>query len=225
MIPKIIHCCWFGQGPKSDLATKCRASWEINLPDYEIIEWNEYNSDMTHPYLRLAYHKKAWAFVSDYVSLTKIYEMGGVYLDYDVEVIQSFNPLLDQVAFLGYENNYDYADFSVCDAVMGAQIQSSLVKDCLEYYEKLDDLEMKPRVLHEILYSYGLRDEVTTKINDITLYPKRYFYPYNLDAKYTTDCLTKDTYAVHHWMSSWRFNLAESEVRSLTEGKKEGMNI
>ena len=42
-IPKKIHYCWFGRGQKPELATKCIESWKKNLPDYEIIEWNEDN--------------------------------------------------------------------------------------------------------------------------------------------------------------------------------------
>ena len=38
MIPKVIHYCWFGRGPKNELALKCIESWKKFLPDYEIKE-------------------------------------------------------------------------------------------------------------------------------------------------------------------------------------------
>lgn len=44
-IPKKIHYCWFGSAEKPDSVKKCIASWEKYLPDYEIIEWNESNTD------------------------------------------------------------------------------------------------------------------------------------------------------------------------------------
>ena len=47
MIPKVIHYCWFGGGEKNELIHKCIDSWKKDCPDYEIIEWNESNYDVT----------------------------------------------------------------------------------------------------------------------------------------------------------------------------------
>jgi mannosyltransferase OCH1-like enzyme len=87
MIPKIIHYCWFGRNEKSDFIKKCLCSWEIHLPDYEIVEWNEDNFDIdTNVFTKEAYSKKKWAFVSDYVRAYVLYNVGGIYLDTDVEI-------------------------------------------------------------------------------------------------------------------------------------------
>ena len=40
-IPKVIHYCWFGGNPKTEIIEKCIASWRKNCPDWEIKEWNE----------------------------------------------------------------------------------------------------------------------------------------------------------------------------------------
>lgn len=37
---------------------------------------------------------KKYAFVSDYVRLKALYEYGGIYLDTDIKILKSFNPLL-----------------------------------------------------------------------------------------------------------------------------------
>ena len=105
-IPKIIHYCWFGGKPKPELAQKCLKSWKKHCPDYEILEWNEDNFDVsTAPlYVRQAYEQKRWAFVSDYVRLRALTEMGGVYMDTDVEVIRSLDPFLRHKAFAGFEH-------------------------------------------------------------------------------------------------------------------------
>ena len=66
MIPKVIHYCWFGGNEKSEIILKCIDSWKKMLPDYEIIEWNESNFDVTFsPFAEAAYKAKKWAFVSD----------------------------------------------------------------------------------------------------------------------------------------------------------------
>ena len=47
MIPKTIHYCWFGGNPKPKLIEKCMKSWQKHCPDFEIIEWNEDNFEVS----------------------------------------------------------------------------------------------------------------------------------------------------------------------------------
>ena len=95
MIPKKIHYCWFGRGEKPKDALKCIESWKKFCPDYEILEWNEDNFDLTqNRYMKEAYEAKKWAFVSDYARLKIIYDNGGIYLDTDVEIIKPIDDLL-----------------------------------------------------------------------------------------------------------------------------------
>ena len=89
-IPKIIHYCWFGDGPISPESRKCMESWKKYCPDYKIIEWNEQNFDISqNRYAQQAYEAKKYAFVSDYVRLAVLYEYGGIYLDTDVETLRN----------------------------------------------------------------------------------------------------------------------------------------
>ena len=102
-IPKVIHYCWFGRGPKSGLILKCIDSWKRFCPDYEIVEWNEDNFDINFcPYAAKAYREKRYAFLSDAARLKIVYENGGVYLDTDVELKKSLDALMDRDAWFGY---------------------------------------------------------------------------------------------------------------------------
>lgn len=104
MIPKVIHYCWFGKKPKPKDVLNCIKSWKKYLPDYEIKEWNEDNYDVYKcQYMADAYKENKWAFVSDYCRLDVVYNYGGVYFDTDVEVIKSFNSLLKENLFCGFE--------------------------------------------------------------------------------------------------------------------------
>ena len=104
MIPKKIHYCWFGRNPLPESAKKCIASWRKYFPDYEIIEWNEDNYDVNKiPYTQQAYAAKKYAFVSDYARFDILYQHGGIYFDTDVEVIKSFDDVLEHGAFMGCE--------------------------------------------------------------------------------------------------------------------------
>ena len=90
-IPKTIHYCWFGRETKPARVEKRIAGWEKRCPDYQIIEWNEDNYDISAapPYIRQAYESKKWAFVTDYVRLRVVHDYGGIYMDTDVEVIKT----------------------------------------------------------------------------------------------------------------------------------------
>lgn len=134
MIPKIIHYIWVGKSPKSKAIKACIASWKKRLPDYKIIEWNEDNIDLhENRYIEQAYNAKKWAFVSDYVRAKAIDEMGGIYLDTDVMVLKSFDTLLKDRAFIGFENQ-DY----LSAAIFGAEKGHPFVKELLHYYDDLD---------------------------------------------------------------------------------------
>lgn len=134
MIPKIIHYVWVGGNPKSKTIQTCLASWRKRLPDYEIIEWNEDKLDLNaNKYVKQAYQAKKWAFVSDYVRAKALYEMGGIYLDTDVMVLKDFTDLLNDRAFIGFENN-DY----LSAAIIAAEKGHPFMADILHYYDDLD---------------------------------------------------------------------------------------
>ena len=106
MIPKKIHYCWFGRKPLPALALMCIESWKRFLPDYEIIEWNEDNFDVNlYQYAKEAYHMKKYAFVSDVCRLYALKEIGGLYMDTDLEVLKPLDAFLHHNAFSGYESN------------------------------------------------------------------------------------------------------------------------
>lgn len=106
MIPKIIHYCWMSKDTFPELIKDCLNSWQKNLSDYKIIEWNSDNFDYNKiAYTKEAMQKKKYAFVSDYVRLYVLYKYGGIYLDSDIKVLKSFNDLLDNKAFTGFESN------------------------------------------------------------------------------------------------------------------------
>ena len=127
MIPKKIHYIWFGKGEKNDRIKHCIESWHKYLPDYEIVEWNEDNFDVNYnEFTKKAYENKKWAYVSDVARLEALYEYGGIYLDSDVEVKNSFDPFLHLPYFVGRESRNDVFEA----AVIGAQCKQEWIKQC-----------------------------------------------------------------------------------------------
>lgn len=136
MIPKKIYYCWFGRGEKSKLAKRCIESWKKYCPNYEIIEWNEDNFDINqNEYTKMTYTEKKYAFLSDYVRLVTVYQNGGIYFDVDVEVVKSFDDLLDNPAFFGFETD----KFANTGLGFGAEKGNPIVKTMIDEYDQLID--------------------------------------------------------------------------------------
>ena len=129
-VPKIIHYCWFGPKEIPEMEQKCIASWKKVLPDYKIMFWNEQNFDVNSvPYVREAYEKGKYAFVSDYVRMYALYNYGGVYFDTDVEVLKPLDKFLEDKAFIGFENRT-----MIGTGIIGAEKHSALFEEMLNYY-------------------------------------------------------------------------------------------
>lgn len=131
MIPKKIHYCWFGGNPLPESAKKYIGTWKKYCPDYEIIEWNENNFDVTqNQYCKEAYEAKKWAFVSDYARLKVLYDFGGIYMDTDVEVVKPLDDLLQYNWFSGFES-----EKRIQTGTMGAGFNSTIIKIFLDDYK------------------------------------------------------------------------------------------
>ena len=179
-------------------------SWEEFLPEYEIIEWNEENFDVTsNKYAQEAYEAKKWAFVSDYVRLWAIKEFGGIYLDTDVQVFRNFDRFLQHGFFTGHEK---YGNtLSPITAVMGAKSDHPLIVKLLDEYKNISFL--KPdgsydiatntsRITSLLIDKYEVdktSDTHQVLADDVHIYPSTYF------------CVEdEDSYSVHHFEASWR---------------------
>jgi len=129
-IPKKIHYVWVGEKNKPKNIKKCMKTWNKHLSGYEIKEWNEKNFDISsHPFVKAAYEAKKWAFVSDYIRAYAIYNEGGIYFDTDILLVDSLDDLLENKAFVGFEN-----DTHPFTAVFGAEKGHPFVKEMLDYY-------------------------------------------------------------------------------------------
>jgi hypothetical protein len=203
MIPRKIHYCWFGKGEKPKLAKKCISSWERYMPDYEIIEWNEDNFDINmNAYTRMCYEQKKYAFLSDYVRLLAIEQYGGIYFDTDVEVIRSFEKLLNCGAFLGFENN----EYVASGLGFGAEAHHPIVQQMIKEYEPILDGQHGtvgcPILNTQALIKFGLvPNGRLQKFDNMTVYPSDYFNP--CDSETGKMSKTDNTYSIHWYSASW----------------------
>ena len=202
MVPKKIHYCWFGKAQKSELVKKCIQTWRKNLPDYEIIEWNEYNCDIENscPFVKDAYAQKKWAYVSDYFRLKALNEYGGIYLDTDVEVIKPFDSLLDKDFFCCFES-----EGYLCTAVIGSAPGQKIIESFFKSYEERQ-FEQVPnsKLLFDFLIGekdYDIYKNLLLEDN-CEILPVDCFSPKDFYTKKIT--LTDNTLAIHHFDGTWK---------------------
>jgi hypothetical protein len=180
-------------------------SWKKFCPDYEIVEWNESNYDVTkNTYMKQAYEAGKWGFVPDYARLDIIYEHGGIYLDTDVEIVKSFDELLYQNSFCGMHWDYRVS----LGLGFGAKKNMDIIKEMRDLYDgkqfywddSKEKIKVDPDYQTELLLKKGYEETGDfQKIEGLQIYPARVFsglIGYEL-------LRTEETYAVHHFDGSW----------------------
>jgi hypothetical protein len=183
MIPHIIHYCWFGKGPKPAEALRYIEGWRALAPGFRLVEWNEENFDVFGtPYTANAYRARKFAFVSDYARGKALLEMGGVYLDTDVELVSSLEPFLERRAFFGFESGN-----VVATSTIGAEPGHPYLAEYMDQYkgrtfllpDGRHDLTTNVTVLTRILSGRGMVADGSFQNlpEGAVIFPMNYFSP------------------------------------------------
>jgi hypothetical protein len=196
IIPRSLHYCWFGRNKKPDLAQFCISTWRTHCPNFQIIEWNEDNFDISaFPVAAAAYEQKKYAFVTDLVRAHVLYTHGGIYLDTDVEIRRDLSAFLEHRAFIGFERSG--IPFT---AVWGSVAKHALAQAILNHYSTalVDEIIDVPNTvfISKLLQDrFGVdpnSDELQKCADDLVIYPSNIF------------CLDlPENYATHHFAGSW----------------------
>ena len=208
VIPKTIHYCWFGKKPLNDEAIRCIESWKKYFPDYQIVQWDESNFDFSKcDYAKEAYESKKWAFVSDYARFKILHEHGGIYFDTDVEVIKSFDDILENGPFFGKERSPQSFKMINPGLGMAAFPKMKFYEEVVDYYEKIHyDPEEHITICDHVTKMFqenGYKgDNELEVIGGITLYPIEYFCPrdYLTGAQF----LTNNSHSIHLYSATWQ---------------------
>ena len=184
MIPRIIHYCWFGHGLMPQAQEDCIKGWRKLMPDWQFVRWDESNFDVNYcPYTAEAYKDKRWAFVADVARLKALSEMGGIYMDTDVELFASLKPYLENRLFSGleiYREVFEREGLPLLDAegkpltpmtqipccgflsaVIGAEPGHPLIQECLDFYSnrkaRNDDGSLNSIVIDGVLAAHAVK--------------------------------------------------------------------
>ena len=166
-------------------------------------------------YVRQAYEARKYAFVSDYVRLWALEQYGGVYVDTDVMVLRSYEPLLNDTAFIGLEESKAHLP-GTC--VMGCELHCQWVKDMLLVYDGVEfikpdgsldlttNVERMGVVMMKELRNEGMKENSYWKQNQyieewgLRVYTHDYFSPITSTRVMRK---TKNTYSIHYFAESW----------------------
>jgi len=210
MIPKIIHYCWLSDDPIPKDLQEYMKTWQIHLNDYEFILWDLHRFDINSSiWVKQAFDSKKYAFAADFIRLFAVYNMGGFYMDMDVEVKKSFNDLIDKPYIFGMESP-DLIEAGI----FGAEKENKFIGEVLNYYNKRRfilsdgkfDVRPLPSIFKEVLcqkyeIAFVTDGNVLFEDNKIYVFPMDYFTA--RDWPYRNYYITKSTYTVHHFAGSW----------------------
>ncbi|MGL5721344.1 MAG: glycosyltransferase family 32 protein [Brevinema sp.] len=227
---RTLHRIYFGFDGKPDQYAAYLKTWEEKLPGYTIKHWNAENLPVElNTYTTALYKEKDHAFLSDYFRWWLLREYGGIYLDSDIEIInsESFDNIIQSL-----ENSTEYSSIIGIDTHKGDYTAHSMACKkgadlaCFmcELYESMGALRHWRRkyfIAPDLVPLYfldkgflvddkGYLKKCTepTLINDVMIYPKTYFSPivyedYGSFSRYHAADYSKKTVICHHYGSSW----------------------
>jgi hypothetical protein len=230
MIPKIIHYCWLSSDPYPESIQRCIDSWKRYLPDYKLFLWNFQRFPRgKSKWVDQAFDAHKYAFAADYIRLYALYKYGGIYLDSDVEVLRSFDDLLDLPYFIGQENTPS----GIETATIGCEKGNVLIRDIFDSFKDKDfinsdgsyntlPLPFTFRKCIEARYTYHCitsKEQFDRSENVINVFPWDWFSPKNWKTKELL--LTNNSYSIHHFEGSWLDNTQKEKRKNVKAPNKQ----
>ncbi|MCI8967732.1 MAG: hypothetical protein HFH75_09130 [Lachnospiraceae bacterium] len=206
LIPKKIHYCWFGGGNLPEHFRKNIENWHVHCPEYEIIEWNERNYDVDkNKYMKQAYVHKKWGFVPDYARLDIVNTHGGIYFDTDVQILRSFDVLLQYDFFCGFENAGSVNFGQGFGAVRNHPIICDMLNeyDQMKFCDERGNFNMIPSPVYQTaaLERWGLKKNgMVQQTEHFLALSSEFFSPIN---EFGYGVPTENTFSIHQYAAAW----------------------
>ncbi|MGE5538669.1 MAG: glycosyltransferase [Gemmatimonas sp.] len=211
-IPKILHYVWVG-GELPERQRSLIGTWREHNPGFQIMRWDESNIDFTVPAIRRAYRQRRWATVADIVRLSAVLRYGGIYLDTDIETLRSFEPLLEDQCFFGFQAESHPTDW-VGNAVFGAVPEHWFIRKAYAEILAIRALPLGldrptkygPKLITKLLRNQGLAaySDRGVRVKDIFIHPTPAFFPIPWGEKKPERNAAIGSYAIHLWDRSWQ---------------------
>jgi mannosyltransferase OCH1-like enzyme len=190
MIPRILHQCWVGDPMPRDVRAWVKSVGQHH-PDWSHIVWTEamlLELDINVRTLKEKYG--SWASVTNWVRLALLMRFGGVWLDTDIEALDSLDrlPLENYKAFAAEQDGG-----RTCNAILAAEAYSPWILWQMQHF---DDLDQKDAAQGVTLATAAPREGVT-------IVPQHYVFPWLYDSPPEKRVPHRDSILCHHWLGSW----------------------
>ncbi|GAB5364272.1 hypothetical protein AAMO2058_000955600 [Amorphochlora amoebiformis] len=222
-IPRIIHQIWFGPKEPPAMLKRSQASLKKHHPSWKYILWRD--KTIQDPRAKAILRHCQSLFSQDCLSpveksdiwrLAVLYQMGGVYVDVDVDCVGSLESLHSQSsAYVGLSNT---GTIEINNAIIASKPSHPLFLHLLTEIQKLKPGNQR-RSPMEIIGRTGpgfLTRSTIDWMNGVeneglVVLPSGYFYPFpnhlartltSLQDRYTF--LRPETLMIHHWGSTWQ---------------------
>jgi mannosyltransferase OCH1-like enzyme len=199
MIPKVFHQIWINDNDPSlpKRFADYRDGWLRLHPGWDYKLWNLNNIDFPLRRPELLKDAGSYAQLADILRLEIISEYGGIYLDTDFECLRSIEPLLDNVSLFFCSEDGETFTQSIFGARPKHPLVLRLVKDLPSTIGRdLPNLETGPRYVTKSIINDGFSA-------DLTVFPRKTFFPYNWAELHRANEAFPDSYAVHRYAASW----------------------
>lgn len=198
-------------------------SWQRFCPTAVFKKWDASNLPVDeYPILKKYIDKCKWSILSDFTRRYSIFKEGGIYLDYDVELIAPIDDLFDK-NFVCIEGKPIAANTAVCGGLPGNYYSREMLKEVISVitkgkkYPDCNTIETTLGVgvttrLVERMKGVKLDEFDLKNVREYIDFPPRgtfytlskdFFFPYNWNEKYSKDLLTKNTRGIHWWKKDW----------------------
>lgn len=209
-----------------DINYSYEESWKKFCPNAVFKKWDSTNLPVDkYPILQRYIDRRKWSALSDFTRRYSIYSEGGIYLDYDIELIKPIDDLIYD-NFVCIESKPTYANTAVCGGQKGNEFFKQMLDSVVATLEKgsvphgMLETWLGVQITTGLVKSLAgiktkanveLPDEYITKIIEHNVYgsgtlitlPKDFFFPYNWNEKFKPDCITKNTRGIHWWKKNW----------------------
>jgi mannosyltransferase OCH1-like enzyme len=192
-IPKILHQIWLGPSKMPEEFIKWRDEWKKLHPDWKYMLHTDDTIKDIPDYLKKYIDScKQYSSKSNVLRLYVIFKYGGVYCDTDFEWNKNINCFLNNKFIIAKQHGNLY-----CNAFFGSVANNEIIKFQLDL---LQNYVNQPPPWGPTL----MTDAVEKYIENITILPTKYIYPYMWFEPYRPAKEFNEAYLVHHWSKSWK---------------------
>lgn len=192
--PKILHRIWLGERPLPPGAQEYAETWVRHHPRWEHRLWRDADTAQLVPAAALARCRNA-SERSNLIRFALLEQVGGVYVDTDVECLRPIDELIDRAqAFAGFEAPHRLGTAIIGSVPGHPALAAAAAISRVTAGESINSVEAT---------GPGLFTLIAADRRDLTRFEPEILYPYSWNEPERRQGRFGEAYAVHHWDLSW----------------------